>query len=160
MQCCAQHRVADYSVLHLVQGRNSLLHTFADRLRGLMAERAVNQLKIEEVTGISQSTVSRYMRGETEPKITEFVAIARFFGMSLDDFIGTKSDPPALREQHSSETEVWRRRAKVAEQTVAELRNGMRDLLSRTSHAPKSSEYEQRGPATVKRQPGMEPPDE
>lgn len=52
----------------------------------------VGQVELGHKTGITQSSISRYLRGVSEPRLSDLTRIAEFFSLSLDDLIDeTKS---------------------------------------------------------------------
>ena len=65
--------------------------------------------KIAEMTGVSESTVSRIFSREVEPKFRDIASIAKVVGVSLDDLAGIS--------RHESE-EIRELRLKVREQDV------------------------------------------
>ena len=69
--------------------------------------------KIAEMTGVSESTVSRIFSREVEPKFRDVASIAKVVGVSLDDLAGIA--------RHESE-EIRELRLKVREQD-AEIRS-------------------------------------
>lgn len=57
------------------------------RLKSLRNQRKLTQRNIAEIFHISQTSVSKYERGEAVPDLELIVKMADFFGVSLDDFI-------------------------------------------------------------------------
>jgi transcriptional regulator with XRE-family HTH domain len=49
--------------------------TFADMLRDAM--NGMTQEQLEDRSGVSQGEISRYLRGEAEPKLTQLEALER-----------------------------------------------------------------------------------
>ena len=76
--------------------------------------------KIAEMTGVSESTVSRIFSREVEPKFRDVASIAKVVGVSLDDLAGIA--------RHESE-EVRELRLKVREQDV-EIRSQASVIVS------------------------------
>lgn len=68
--------------------KNAELNIFSERLTELVKQRGATQEEIQEKTGISQASISRYMRAATEPKIGDFKRIAEFFSVPLDFLLG------------------------------------------------------------------------
>lgn len=52
---------------------------FAGNLQSLMDERQMSQSELSRRTGISQGTISRYLRAETMPSVNALVNIAYVF---------------------------------------------------------------------------------
>ena len=57
------------------------------KLRKIMAIKKVNQKRLSEETGISQSLISRYMNGKAVPSILNVMKIAKVLECSLDDLM-------------------------------------------------------------------------
>ncbi len=65
---------------------------FADRLRGLMKEEGLNQVKLAERAGVKQNTISAWLSRKKEPSITSLWLLADFFSVDVDYLIGRKDD--------------------------------------------------------------------
>ena len=57
------------------------------RLRELHKMRGISQLKLAMDLNTNQNTISRYETGEREPGITELIALADYFDVSVDYLI-------------------------------------------------------------------------
>lgn len=57
---------------------------FTARLRYLMEFNNLNQAEFAVKTGLSQSAVSRYLRGKLEPKLKDLITICAVMGCSFD----------------------------------------------------------------------------
>lgn len=65
---------------------------FAERLRELMKEQGLNQVKLAERVGAKQNTVSAWLLKKKEPSLTSLWLVADYFGVETDYLIGRKSD--------------------------------------------------------------------
>lgn len=65
---------------------------FAERLRELMKEQGLNQVKLTERVGVKQNTVSAWLLKKKEPSLTSLWLVADYFGVETDYLIGRKSD--------------------------------------------------------------------
>ena len=65
---------------------------FAERLRELMNEQGLNQVKLAERVGVKQNTVSAWLLKKKEPSLTSLWLVADYFGVDTDYQIGRKSD--------------------------------------------------------------------
>ena len=63
---------------------------FAERLKGLMQEEGLNQVKLAEKVGIKQNTISAWLAKKKEPCITSLWLLADYFGVEVDFLIGRK----------------------------------------------------------------------
>lgn len=90
-----------------------------------MAEKKWTQKDLAEASGLSQPSISRYLKAATEPKISDLVALANAFGVSLDKLSGLPAKEP---EQINND---WRDRAIAAEAKVQMLKSGLSGLLKK-----------------------------
>ncbi len=65
---------------------------FAERLRELMKEQGLNQVKLAERVGVKQNTVSAWLLKKKEPSLTSLWLVADYFDVETDYLIGRKSD--------------------------------------------------------------------
>lgn len=79
------------------------------KLKPFVDQAKLTYRQLAELTGISESTVSRILAGQVEPKYSDVAAIAKVVGVSLDDLAGIS--------RHESE-EIRELRLKVREQDV------------------------------------------
>lgn len=62
---------------------------FAERLRELMKEQGLNQVKLAERVGVKQNTVSAWLLKKKEPSLW---LVADYFDVETDYLIGRKGD--------------------------------------------------------------------
>lgn len=75
-----------------MQGRCHMQIIFAERLRELMKEQGLNQVKLAERVGVKQNTVSAWLLKKKEPSLTSLWLVADYFGVETDYLIGRKGD--------------------------------------------------------------------
>ena len=63
-------------------------NAFRQRLRELIDSRGKLIQQVAEETGISKITMSRYLNGHRDPDLKYVVALARYFGVSVDWILG------------------------------------------------------------------------
>lgn len=80
-----------------------------EKLRALKTKGNFTNKQIAELTGISESTISRIFAKQGESKFSDVAAIAKVVGASLDDLAGIS--------RHESE-EIGELRLKVREQDI------------------------------------------
>ena len=61
---------------------------FRQRLQVLRERKRISRRVLSELCGLSPDAVRRYERGEAEPTAHSLVAIADFFGVSVDYLLG------------------------------------------------------------------------
>lgn len=62
--------------------------TFGERLRELRKEAGLGQIVLAEKLGVGKSVISLWELNKCEPTLSNLVAIARFFDVSLDWLAG------------------------------------------------------------------------
>jgi transcriptional regulator with XRE-family HTH domain len=70
--------------------------SFAERLKICRESKGVPQTKVASDNGISRRAYQYYEIGRQEPNISVALALADYFGVSLDYLVG-RSDDPARR---------------------------------------------------------------
>ena len=65
---------------------------YAERLRELMKEQGLNQVKLAERVGVKQNTISAWLLKKKEPSLTSLWLVADYFGVDTDYLIGRKGD--------------------------------------------------------------------
>jgi len=68
-------------------------------IRALREERGWTQLELANAIGVTPATVYNWERGKYEPKASQLRALARAFGVSMDDvdFEGDREEKLAAR---------------------------------------------------------------
>ena len=55
-----------------------------------MKTHELNQVKLANATGISQSAISAWLKGKKEPSITSLWVLADLFDVTIDELVGRK----------------------------------------------------------------------
>lgn len=63
---------------------------FSERLRELMNERNLNQVKLAEKSGVKQNTISAWLLKKKEPNIRSLWLLADCFDVDIDYLVGRK----------------------------------------------------------------------
>ena len=63
-----------------------------ERIKELMREQGLNQVKLAEKIGLKQNTISAWLLGKKEPCITSLWLLADYFDVDIDYLVGRKSD--------------------------------------------------------------------
>jgi len=83
-----------------------------------MKRAGVGQDQLAEKIGLSQGTISRYVRGDTEPRLSDLRKLANFFEVSLEDLIGP---PNGVLEFHDHEPDLQYEVVTTAEEALERL---------------------------------------
>ena len=67
------------------------------RLKELRTKRNISQVKLAMDLGTTQNSISRYENGEREADYKTLVAIADYFGVSVDYLLGRTDNPNILK---------------------------------------------------------------
>ena len=68
------------------------------RLRNLREDRDLNQTAVAEVLHVSQTTYSRYESGTLDIPSAALIALAEFYGTSVDYLLGLTDEPKPYRK--------------------------------------------------------------
>ncbi len=61
---------------------------FAERLKGLRQEKGIGQVQLAKELDVGKSIISLWELGQCEPTLSKLVAIAKFFGVTIDYLAG------------------------------------------------------------------------
>lgn len=61
---------------------------FADRLKELRVEKQVGQVELANAINVSKGTISLWENGLREPKLSNLIALATFFNVTIDFLAG------------------------------------------------------------------------
>ena len=61
---------------------------FAKRLSNLLEEKGLTQREAGEMMGVSHVCISRYVKGDREPKISNVASLSKGLGVSVDYLLG------------------------------------------------------------------------
>ena len=61
---------------------------FSERLRELRQERGLGQIQLAKELDVGKSVFSLWELGKCEPTLSKLIAMARFFGVSIDYLAG------------------------------------------------------------------------
>lgn len=64
------------------------MDSFSNQFRKLLASRRWNQAKAASELGLTQSQISDYLSGKSEPYLSTAMAVAKKLGVSLDELSG------------------------------------------------------------------------
>lgn len=107
-----------------MQEKNSEMCLFSARLTELMHKKGFNTVSLAEITGVSQSGISKYKRAASMPKVSELSKLAKILGVSMGYLWGDEDDLV------NSE---WEERALVAEEELSQLKKAIQILTSTVS---------------------------
>lgn len=62
--------------------------TFGDRLKTLRLEKGLGQIELAKALDVGKSIISLWERDKCEPTLTNLIAIAQFFNVSIDYLAG------------------------------------------------------------------------
>ena len=106
-----------------MQEENSQKSLFSARLLSLMADREMNQITLANLSGVNQSGISKYVRGDSTPRAGELARMAMALGVTMDYLWGSNNDNCSVKND-------WRERAEKAEASLSELRSALKILVS------------------------------
>lgn len=58
--------------------------TWQEKIKSLMAERSINQKQLAQLSGVTESSVSRYLTSERRPRLDIVVNFAKALGVTTD----------------------------------------------------------------------------
>jgi transcriptional regulator with XRE-family HTH domain len=130
--------------------KNATDNGFLARLDALLDERGWNRAKLAKLTGISESTVSRWR--SNAPKSDNLQAVADALGISMDDLTG-RTSPRAESVFTTVASELGLDPGALNERAVAALRTFLRETSPARVTQAKHTRYA--GPHTGGRMPDV-----
>lgn len=76
-----------------------------ENIKRIRLERNLTQEEVAAHLGISFQSVSKWERGDGYPDITILPALSNYFGISIDELLGT--DKIAKDEQYNKINRIW-----------------------------------------------------
>ncbi len=61
---------------------------FGERLKELRIEKSVGQVELSAAIGVSKGIISLWENGQREPKLSNLVALAKYFQVTIDYLVG------------------------------------------------------------------------
>lgn len=77
---------------------------FGERLRLLRTERNLQQSQLGDIFGLSPSAIGSYERSLREPTISQLIAFAKFFNVSMDYITGVSEDRETVEQLNARST--------------------------------------------------------
>lgn len=67
------------------------MKTWVDKVKKAMDEKGINQKKLSELSGITEPSISRYLKGERTPRIDIITNFARALNLDINDLLDVNS---------------------------------------------------------------------
>jgi len=67
-----------------------------EMVQKLMKDQDINQKKLSSLTGIAESSLSRYLRSDKTPRLDVVVNVAKALHVNTEYFLGIKTDESAF----------------------------------------------------------------
>ena len=77
----------------------------ADRLQQLRKKNGYSQEVLAEKLGISRQSISKWERAESSPEIDNLMALAKIYGITIDELLDTESDEAISKSISKKETD-------------------------------------------------------
>ena len=71
-----------------MEEKKTLNYTFEERLKELRADKGVGQIELAKAIGVSNGIISLWENGLREPKLSNLIALSKYFQVSLDFLAG------------------------------------------------------------------------
>lgn len=77
----------------------------ADRLQQLRKKNGYSQEVLAEKLGISRQSISKWERAESSPEIDNLMALAKIYGITIDELLDTENDEAISKSTSKKETD-------------------------------------------------------
>ena len=68
--------------------KTTLGYTFEERLKEVRADKGVGQVELANAIGVSKGIISLWENGLREPKLSNLIALSKYFEVSIDFLAG------------------------------------------------------------------------
>lgn len=66
-------------------------NVFKNNLKMLRIEKNIGQVELAKILGVSKGIISLWENGLREPNMSSLIAIAKFFGVTIDFLVGLEN---------------------------------------------------------------------
>lgn len=70
---------------------------FAERIKNLRSEKGMSQEAVGKIIGVKRYSVYGYEKGNNFPEVSGLIALADYFGVSIDYLVGRTDNPEVNR---------------------------------------------------------------
>jgi transcriptional regulator with XRE-family HTH domain len=77
------------------------MDSFSNQLRKLLAIKQWNQVRAAREIGVTQSQISDYLSGKSEPYLSTAITVAKKLGVTLDELSGIELPDLAVKEEEA-----------------------------------------------------------
>ena len=110
-----------------------MARTMTSRIKELLEQKGITQRKLSELTGITESAISHYIKGDRIPRGMSLVKIAQALGTTADDLVSCDQELDKERDLVYAKALI----ARNASQMTTEEKIGFIKLLM---EAPETDE--------------------
>lgn len=100
------------------------MNDFAEILKVLLKRKGISQRRFEEMTGISETTISRYVKGKLEPSMKTLIIIAKALDVSIDCLVGNDANNDPRIEEYEDQIHILEEQINQLRLAIKELRLG------------------------------------
>lgn len=97
------------------------MSVFTKKVKELMERDSISQKELARLSGISESSISRYLSGSFEPRMDILANIAKVFNVSVGYLVGEDVAPLDDNAYEETLCVVTRNKSKLDDQQKAEL---------------------------------------
>jgi len=97
------------------------MQEFQIRVKKLMNEKNISQRELANLSGISESSISRYLSGDLKPRMDILSNISKVFGVSSSYLLGEEEIKLKADAYEETLCVVTRNKAKLTEQQKTEI---------------------------------------
>ncbi len=97
------------------------MSVFTSRVKKLMERDNISQKELAALSGISESSISRYLSGTLKPRMDILANIAKVFNVSVSYLVGEENKSSTADAYEETLCVVTRNKAKLSDNQKAEL---------------------------------------
>ncbi len=94
---------------------------FANRTKRLMAEKNINQKELSKMSGISESTICRYLKGKKTPRLDIVINVSKALGVNENYLLGGENSQNKESSYVETRNIIMRNRGDLSDSEKTEL---------------------------------------
>ncbi len=114
-------------IIAIVEGGIDM--SWQEKVENLMLDRGINQKQLSQLSGITESSVSRYLRSERRPRLDIVVNFAKAFGVATEYLLDEGEDSETSAYETSAYETISTAIARKGGELTAEEKNELIALL-------------------------------
>ncbi len=94
---------------------------FAKNVKTLMSQKNINQKELSKMSGVSEATLCRYLKGESNPRLDIVINVSKALGVNENYLLGGESNQNQNNPYVETRNIIMRNRSDLSDSEKMEL---------------------------------------